>query len=109
MGLLQHRLDEGGVVMARVRKYRWLPRSVQLQFWDHIRRGLPAKPAARAVGLAPATGVRLFRQAGGGVSNAPRRPGPIRLSLAERGEIARPEAAGPGPPAGRGGVRRPTP
>src|SRR3954469_22187976 len=107
MGLLQHRLNEGGVVMARVRKYRWLPRSVQLQFWDHIRRGLPAKPAARAVGLAPAAGVRLFRQAGGVMSNAPRRPGPIRLSLAEREEIACLNAAGHGPRAIGRAISRP--
>ncbi|MEV6628570.1 IS30 family transposase, partial [Amycolatopsis sp. NPDC051114] len=56
-----------------------------------------AKPAARAVGLAPATGTRLFGQVGGVMSNAPCRPGPVRLSLAEREEIACLNAAGHGP------------
>jgi IS30 family transposase len=88
---------KGGVVMARVRKFRWLPRSVQLEFWDQIRVGVAAKPAARAVGMAPATGVRLFGQAGGVMSNAPCRPGPVRLSPAEREEIACLNAAGHGP------------
>jgi transposase, IS30 family len=49
------------------------------------------------VGLAPATGTRLFRQAGGVMNNAPCRPGPVRLSLAEREEIACLNAAGHGP------------
>ncbi|WP_208720204.1 IS30 family transposase [Amycolatopsis circi] len=82
--------------MARVRKYRWLPRSVRVEFWEQVRAGLAAKPAARAVGLAPTTGVRLFRQAGGVIGNAPRCPGPVRLDLAEREEIACLRAAGHG-------------
>ncbi|UOZ08794.1 IS30 family transposase [Amycolatopsis sp. WQ 127309] len=80
-----------------VRAHRWLPRSVQLEFWDHIRAGKAAKPAARAAGFAPATGVRLFRHAGGVSSNAPTRPGPLRLSITERDEIACLTAAGHGP------------
>ncbi|WP_233598911.1 IS30 family transposase [Amycolatopsis sp. WAC 01375] len=86
---------EGGVVVVRV--HRWLPRSVRVRFWDQVRAGVAAKPAARAVGLSPTTGVRLFRQAGGVIGNAPRRPGPVRLSLAEREEIACLKAAGQGP------------
>ncbi|MBB2504158.1 helix-turn-helix domain-containing protein, partial [Amycolatopsis echigonensis] len=82
--------------MARVRKYRWLPRSVRVVFWEQVRRGLAAKPAARAAGLSPNTGVRLFRPAGGVIGNAPRRAGPVRLSLAEREEIACLRAAGHG-------------
>lgn len=80
-----------------VRVHRWLPRSVQLEFWDHIRAGVAAKPAATAAGFAATTGVRLFRQAGGVISNAPTRPGPLRLSIAERDEIACLRAAGHGP------------
>jgi IS30 family transposase len=70
---------------------------VQQQFWEQIRSGVAAKPAARAVGIAPTTGVRLLRQAGGVIANAPRQPGPVRLSLAEREEIACLNAAGQGP------------
>jgi IS30 family transposase len=81
-------------VVARVRTYRWLPRSVQLEFWGQVRCGLAAKPAARAAGIAPSAGVRLFRQAGGVIGNAPRQPGPVRLSLPEREEIACLKAAG---------------
>jgi IS30 family transposase len=79
------------------RTHRWLPRSAQLQFWDQIRAGVTAKPAAHAAGFAPATGVRLFRQAGGVTGNAPTRPGPLRLSITEREEIACLTAAGHGP------------
>ena len=67
---------------------------MQLEFWDHVRAGTAAKPAAQAAGFAPATGGRLFRQAGGVSSNAPARPGPVRLSIAERDEIACLTAAG---------------
>ncbi|WP_442788307.1 IS30 family transposase [Amycolatopsis sp. NBC_01286] len=80
-----------------VRAHRWLPRSAQLDFWDQIRAGKAAKPAARAAGFAPTTGVRLFRHAGGVTANAPTRPGPLRLSIAERDEIACLTAAGHGP------------
>ncbi|MEV7093362.1 IS30 family transposase [Amycolatopsis sp. NPDC051045] len=93
--------------MARVRKFRWLPRSVQLEFWDQIRCGVAAKPAARAVGLAPTTGVRVFGQAGGVIGNAPCRPGPVRLSLPEREEIACLNAAGHGPRAIGRAIGRP--
>ncbi len=80
-----------------VRVFRWLPRSVRVEFWERVRAGLAAKPAAREVGLAPTTGVRLFRQAGGVIGNAPCRPGPVRLSLSEREEIACLTAAGQRP------------
>ncbi|WP_328643947.1 IS30 family transposase [Amycolatopsis sp. NBC_00348] len=83
--------------MTRVRTHRWLPRSAQLLFWQQIRAGLTAKPAAQAAGFAPATGGRLFRQAGGVISNAPHQPGPVRLTIAEREEIACLKAAGHGP------------
>ncbi|WP_328618564.1 IS30 family transposase [Amycolatopsis sp. NBC_00355] len=91
--------------MARV--HRWLPRSVQLEFWDQVRAGTAAKPAAQAAGFAPTTGVRLFRQAGGVISNAPRQPGPLRLSIAERDEIACLKAAGHGPRAIGRAIGRP--
>lgn len=78
------------------RKYRWLPRSVQVLFWERVRAGLAVKPAAWSVGIAAPTGARLFRQAGGVMGNAPARPGPVRLSLAEREEIACLRAAGHG-------------
>ena len=93
--------------MTRVRTHRWLPRSLQLQFWDQVRAGLAAKPAGRAAGFAPTTGVRLFRQAGGVISNAPHRPGPLRLSLIEREEIACLKAAGHGPRAIGRAIGRP--
>jgi IS30 family transposase len=70
---------------------------VQLQFWEQVRIGVAAKPAARAAGIAPGTGARLFRQAGGVIGNAPRRLSPARLSMAEREEIACLKAAGHGP------------
>ncbi|WP_051166466.1 IS30 family transposase [Amycolatopsis orientalis] len=82
--------------MAGVRKFRWLPRSVQVEFWERVRSGVAVKPAAWSVGIAAPTGARLFRQAGGVIGNAPRRPGPVRLSLAEREEIACLRAAGHG-------------
>ncbi|MEA5359322.1 IS30 family transposase [Amycolatopsis sp., V23-08] len=90
-----------------VRVHRWLPRSVQLDFWDQIRAGTAAKPAATAAGFAPTTGVRLFRQAGGVISNAPARLGPTRLSIAERDEIACLTAAGHGPRAIGRAIGRP--
>ncbi|WET82730.1 IS30 family transposase [Amycolatopsis sp. QT-25] len=90
-----------------MRVYRWLPRSVRVGFWDQVRAGVAAKPAARAVGLSPTTGVRLFRQAGGVIGNAPARPGPVRLSLAEREEIACLKAAGQGPRAIGRAIGRP--
>ncbi|MGW5707445.1 IS30 family transposase [Amycolatopsis japonica] len=90
-----------------MRVFRWLPRSVRVGFWDQVRAGVAAKPAARAVGLSPTTGVRLFRQAGGVIGNAPCRPGPVRLSLAEREEIACLTAAGLGPRAIGRAIGRP--
>ncbi|MGW4130403.1 IS30 family transposase [Amycolatopsis japonica] len=91
--------------MTRV--FRWLPRSVRVEFWEQVRAGLAAKPAARQVGLSPTTGVRLFRQAGGVIGNAPRQPGKARLSLAEREEIACLKAAGQGPRAIGRAIGRP--
>jgi IS30 family transposase len=89
------------------RTHRWLPRSAQLEFWDQVRAGKAAKPAAQAAGFAPATGVRLFRQAGGVISNAPRQTGSVRLSIAERDEIACLTAAGHGPRAIGRAIGRP--
>lgn len=66
---------------------RWLSRDVRVAFWDQIRAGLPVEHAARAAGVSPASGRRLFEQAGGVITNAPTACSSRYLSLAEREEI----------------------
>ena len=58
------------------------------QFWEAIARGLSSEDAAIAVGLSPAVGGRLFRQAGGMRTISPLPPSGRYLSFAEREEIA---------------------
>ncbi len=66
---------------------RWLFRDVRVAFWDRVRAGLPVERAAVAVGVSPASGRRLFEQAGGVITNAPTACSGRYLSLAEREEI----------------------
>jgi len=58
------------------------------QFWRAIAGGLSSEDAAIAVGLSPAVGGRLFRQAGGMRTISPDPPSGRYLSFAEREEIA---------------------
>jgi IS30 family transposase len=58
------------------------------QFWAAIARGLSSEDAAIAVGLSPAVGARLFRQAGGMRTISPDPPSGRYLSFTEREEIA---------------------
>src|SRR5450759_2090862 len=58
------------------------------QFWRAIAGGLSSEEAAIAVGLSPAVGGRLFRQAGGMRTISPDPPSGRYLSFAEREEIA---------------------
>jgi IS30 family transposase len=69
------------------KRRRWLSRDVRVAFWDQIRAGLPVEQAAVAVGVSPASGRRLFEEAGGVISNAPVAGSGRYLSLAEREEI----------------------
>ncbi|WP_410630044.1 IS30 family transposase [Amycolatopsis sp. cmx-4-83] len=66
---------------------RWLSRDVRVAFWDQMRAGLPVEQAAVAAGVSPASGRRLFDQAGGVITTAPRACSGRCLSLAEREEI----------------------
>ena len=66
---------------------RWLSRDVRVGFWDQLRAGLPVEHAAVAAGVSPASGRRLFDQAGGVITNAPTACSGRYLSLAEREEI----------------------
>ncbi len=69
-------------------------RQKRREFWEAVRSGLLPQPAAVAVGVAPNTGQRWFRQAGGVISNG---TGPVEgryLTMAEREEIAVGLAAG---------------
>ncbi|SEP00077.1 hypothetical protein SAMN04489732_103157 [Amycolatopsis saalfeldensis] len=50
---------------------RWLSREVRVGFWDQVRAGLSVDRAAIASGVSPASGRRLFEQAGGVITNAP--------------------------------------
>ena len=58
------------------------------RFWKAIARGLSSEDAAIAVGLSPAVGGRLFRQAGGMRTLSPAPLSGRYLSFAEREEIA---------------------
>jgi IS30 family transposase len=58
------------------------------QFWEAIARGLSSEDAAIAVGLSPAVGGRLFRQAGGMRTISPTPSSGRYLSFTEREEIA---------------------
>ncbi|WP_044852078.1 IS30 family transposase [Amycolatopsis orientalis] len=72
--------------MAGFRR-RWLLRDVRAGFWDGVRAGLSVERAAVAVGVSRASGRRLFDEAGGVISNAPKSGSGRYLSLAEREEI----------------------
>ncbi|MFE0027462.1 IS30 family transposase [Amycolatopsis sp. NPDC059021] len=65
-----------------------LPRGVRVCFWELVRAGVAAKPAARVVGVSHETGRRWFADAGGVIGNAPRPLGTRYLSVAEREEIS---------------------
>uniref|UniRef100_UPI0039788F9B IS30 family transposase n=1 Tax=Amycolatopsis sp. lyj-90 TaxID=2789285 RepID=UPI0039788F9B len=69
------------------KRRRWLPRDVRVAFWGRVRAGLPVERAAVAVGVSRASGRRLFGEAGGVISNAPKSGSGRYLSLAEREEI----------------------
>jgi len=69
------------------KRRRWLSRDLRVAFWDQIRAGLPVEQAAVAAGVSPASGRRLFEQAGGVITNAPSACSSRYLSLAEREEI----------------------
>ena len=69
------------------KRRRWLSRDVRVAFWDQLRAGLAVEHAAVAVGVSPASGRRLFEQAGGVITNAPMACSGRYLSLAEREEI----------------------
>jgi IS30 family transposase len=92
-------------VGAGVSEARWFPvvvatscvswefvmagRVVRVWFWELVRAGYAAKPAAQLVGVSHETGLRWFREAGGVIGNAPRLLGERYLSLVEREEISR--------------------
>jgi len=69
------------------KRRRWLSRDVRVAFWERVRAGLPVERAAVAVGVSRASGRRLFGEAGGVISNAPKSGSGRYLSLAEREEI----------------------
>lgn len=73
----------------------WRREHVQ-RFWEAIARGLSSEEAAVDVGLSPAVGSRLFRQAGGmaTISQAPLSG--RYLAFDEREDIALLHAAGKG-------------
>jgi IS30 family transposase len=68
-------------------KRRWLLRDDRVAFWDQVRAGLPIEQAARAAGVSPASGRRLFDEAGGVINNAPSAASSRYLCLADREEI----------------------
>ena len=72
-----------------------VPVEVQRRFWRVVRDGLPAKRAARVVGVSPMAGSRWFREAGGVIPSM-LEPTGRRLSFAEREEIAILRAGGVG-------------
>ena len=72
-----------------------MPVEVQRRFWRVVRDGLPAKRAARVVGVSPMAGSRWFREAGGVIPSM-LEPTGRRLSFAEREEIAILRAGGVG-------------
>jgi len=66
---------------------RWLPRDVRVVFWDQIRDGKSIPVAARVAGVSLASGHRVFGDAGGVTTNAPKAVSGRFLSLAEREDI----------------------
>ena len=72
-----------------------LPVELQRRFWRLVRVGVGVADAALAVGVSSPTGLRWFRQAGGVIPSLVEPTG-LRLSFAEREEIACLRAAGRG-------------
>ena len=88
MGTSRHSRPRRGVRLAVGSAGRpGVLKEVQQRFWKEIAQGLQSEKAAAAAGVAPAVGVRWFRQSGGmpNISLAP--PSDRFLSFPEREEI----------------------
>jgi IS30 family transposase len=65
-----------------------LPVEVHRRFWQQVRSGVSVAQAGPAAGVSRATGERWFRIAGGVIPSLVEQPSGLRLSFAEREEIA---------------------
>jgi hypothetical protein len=70
-----------------ITKRRWLPREVRVVFWEQIREGKSVSVAAQVAGVSLASGHRIFGEAGGVATNAPKAVSGRYRSLAGREDI----------------------